>query len=55
MLKRCWTIDISRPCDIERQVVAVVEEMDELGIFDLLRSTIGANDNQRPASPTEEN
>lgn len=45
MLERCWTIDITFPCDIERQVVTIVEEMDDLGVFELLQSMIATNDN----------
>ena len=46
MIERCWTIDISLPArEIEQQVIAFVEELDELGVFALLRQTAAANDN----------
>jgi len=46
MIERCWTIDISLPArEIEQQVIAIVEESDELGVFALLRQTAAANDN----------
>jgi len=34
MIERCWTIDISKTFgEIEQQVIAIVAEMDELGVF----------------------
>jgi len=34
MIERCWTIDISKTFgEIEQQLIAVVAEMDELGVF----------------------
>ena len=46
MIEQRWTIDISKTfIEIEQQVIAIVEEMDGLGAFDVRPSHDAENDN----------
>jgi hypothetical protein len=46
MLDCDWTINIAVGAkEIERQVIELVEQMDELGIFDIPRQIHYSNDN----------
>ncbi|WP_236559401.1 hypothetical protein [Sphingomonas sp. T1] len=46
MIERCWTIDISKNFDeIEQRVIAIVAEMDGLGVFGVMSPDDADNDN----------
>ena len=46
MIEQRWTIDISKSfIEIKEQVVAIVEEMDDLGVFDTSHLHDAHNDN----------
>jgi len=46
MIEQRWTIDISKTfIEIEQQVIAIVEEMDDLGAFNVIPSDDADNDN----------
>ncbi|MDD1449861.1 hypothetical protein NHF48_001165 [Sphingomonas sp. H160509] len=46
MIEQRWTIDISKTfIEIEQQVIAIVEEMDDLGAFNVIPSHDADNDN----------
>lgn len=46
MIEQRWTIDISKTfIEIEQQVIAIVEEMNDLGAFNVILSHDAENDN----------